>query len=144
MSALATCKAVLWAILFISDDNRLSVLAGDFSDDNLPIELTFLSEPSSVANINSMQFEIETSANTGNLRLQVLAYNFQTQQFEPVANRPLTTTDEPATIFLVGQPEAYLNANHQASFKLQVSAAGPTLLYPWSLSIDQMRWVVER
>lgn len=126
-----------------------------FDDDNFGIAkagLTlFAGEPPaqlivesfvSTGDIISMRFDVVSKVNTAGLNMRIELYNYLTDEYD-VVHDDNATTSETMVQTLAGVPASrYVSGSSTVKAKISWYQTGLTLLWPWSVSVDQVRWIV--
>ena len=126
-----------------SDGVYVRVAAAPANDNQTPIQIsleadTMFLEPSSIT------FQLEHSANTPNLEIEIMAFNFQTSDFELLDNGSVELQDNAVTASVTENADRFVNATGRMIFLLSYKATGSTLFFPWSANLDQVQWTVQR
>jgi hypothetical protein len=125
--------------LSASDDNRLVLRPGvTFSSMQAPIEVYFIGTVG--VNIAELEVLLETSATSANISQQIEIFNFQTCVFEDLGTTGLTPQDAFQGGQPVGEMSPYISSG-QVWIRASYRQTGPVFLYPWSVRIDQVRFV---
>ena len=95
------------------------------------------------SNTADLTFALEANANTPNISQFVDAFNWNTGQFDEVSVQPVSFNNDSA-IEVDLAPELYVQAGTgEVLNRVGFRQTGFTLLFPWSVSIDQFVWIVE-
>jgi WD40 repeat protein len=129
--------------LYESDDSRLSVRAGIILDTSEPPVWLELEGTSPTASPEALRFTLEARAVTSGLAQEIELYNYVTESYEEIDQRQATTEDSVATVFVTGDPSRFVDPETLAMrARLTWKPAGPILLWPFDIGIDQAVWAV--
>ena len=128
------------ASILRSDDVSYDVQPG-FTLNNLeaPIWLEFTGELNELN--NDMRFEIESQANTPGVAMTLELLNHITGSYEEV----LTTSESfNSDTVVIADPSGnfspFVDSNGQVQSRVGWRAIGFTLLFPWTVQVDHVRW----
>ncbi len=127
-----------------SDDCYLKFNPGiTLSSSEPPVWLEFLGTLPSDSP-TSLIVTLEASANTVGLRQTIDAFNWNTGQYEQVDARAAAfNNDLVVTVDLTANIADYVGSGNGAiKTRTGWRPSGPTLLYPWTVRIDQVVWKV--
>jgi hypothetical protein len=127
--------------LLFSDDQRLILqpfVVLNQGEPPVQLELEGTLSGSPVA----LGFRLEGHVSVGNLTQQILMYNFSTNQWDLIDSRPASVTETVLDV-QVSNPASYVEpGTRRVRALLTWKPAGPVLVYPWQVRIDQAVWLV--
>ena len=127
------------ASLTSSDDDRLLIRPGvTFTTMQAPIEVYLIGNVG--VNLAELEIYLETSAVPG-ISQTLEIFNYQTCLFEDLGTKALTGLDSVQS----GQPAGELSnytSSGQTWIRVTYRQTGPVVAYPWTVRIDQARFVV--
>ena len=130
---------------FDSDDSYLKFKPGiTLNNSEPPVWLEFEGTLPSDAP-TSLSVTLEAQANTLGLTQTIDMFNWNSGQYESVDSRAATfNTDSVATVNLTASISDYVQSGTgTVKTRMGWRATGPVLLYPWTVSIDQVIWSVQ-
>ena len=93
----------------------------------------------------SLSFALEAKGNTVGLLQTIEMYDFDTGDFEEIDSRAATTSDTVVQILAPGDQQRFVESGSGiVKTRLAWRAQGPVVLYPWTVSLDQVIWTVNR
>lgn len=88
--------------------------------------------------IVGLGFDLVAKANTGGLSQRVELFNFSTGQWVPLGTASATTTDSLQSVAVASSPANYVQpGTGLVRARVLWYRTGLTLLWPWSVSVDQ-------
>ncbi len=130
---------------FDSDDSYLKFKPGiTLNSSEPPVWLEFVGTLPSDAP-TTLSVTLESQANTLGLTQTIDMFNWNLGRYEPVDSRAASfNTDSVATADLSASISDYVQAGSgTVKARMGFRATGPVLLYPWTVSIDQVIWSVQ-
>jgi choice-of-anchor B domain-containing protein len=129
------------ASLAADDGNRLTLSPGiTLSTSQAPIEFFIEAKADSTTPLK-LDMKVDSRASSANIRQQVEFYNFQTNAYEVVNTRNLTTSDTTVTITPAGNLNRFVAADKTVRARFKFSQTGPVLGFPWTTGVDQAAWI---
>jgi hypothetical protein len=129
------------ASLAADDGNRLMLSPGiTLSTSQAPIEFFIEAKADSTTPLK-LDMKVDSRASSANIRQQVEFYNFQTNAYEVVNTRNLTTSDTTVTITPAGNLNRFVAADKTVRARFKFSQTGPVLGFPWTTGVDQAAWI---
>lgn len=127
--------------LLFSDDQRVVMQPFVVLNQNEPpvqLELESTLSRSTAA----LGFRLEGHVSVGNLTQQIMMYNFTTNQWDLIDSRAASVTETVLDV-QVSNPASYIEpGTRRVRVLLAWKSAGPVLIYPWQVRIDQAVWLV--
>ncbi len=127
--------------LLFSDDQRVImqpfvVLNQGEPPVQLELQRTLSGSPTALG------FRLEGHVSVGNLTQEILVYNFTTNRWDLIDSRPASVTETVVDV-QVSNPASYVEpGTGRVRALLTWKPAGPVLVYPWQVRIDQAVWLV--
>lgn len=106
-----------------------------------PIDLTFTGTTTLLAP-SSMTVRLETRASSPNIEQRVRLFNFVTNAFEDVNTSNLATTDNVLDIVISSNAARFVSATGEVRARVTYKQVGPVVSLPWTVSIDQLNWII--
>lgn len=124
-----------------SDDQYVSFFP-EFNAGNSPtVRVSFDSVLTTDTNINDLSLTIESRVNSPNLEQLILVFNWNKNSFETFDVREASFgLDSSVTLDLSDRIADFVGQNKEVRCRTRVNANGPTLIFPWQYSVDQIVW----
>ena len=91
----------------------------------------------------SLSFKIESHADTVGIGKSIEFYNYLSGSYEMVHSAAETTADSVVAIQVDGDISRFVESGTgQLKVRLGWLTQGPVLLFPWTISLDQLNWTV--
>ncbi|MCH8978995.1 MAG: hypothetical protein IH945_07100 [Armatimonadetes bacterium] len=94
------------------------------------------------ATIDALRFDLVAKVNTPGLSQRIEAFNFSTSQWVVLNEVPATTTDSTVTSVTANPSDFVDPVNLIIRMKVSWYKTGFTLLWPWTVSVDQVHWII--
>lgn len=92
---------------------------------------------------NELTFQLESGANTPGLEMHVDFYNYQLEAYEPMFVSSESVGDSPIVIKTTGDLSRFVEpGTGKIETRIGWRAQLPVLLFPWTISVDQVVWTV--
>ena len=88
-----------------------------------------------------IRFDVTARVNTPGLNQRVEFWNFITNSWDTVSDGPATTSDS-TTFSFAAVPAFYVDGSLVLRAKVSWYRTGFTLLWPWTVTVDQVHWVI--
>lgn len=86
---------------------------------------------------------VRSSSNSGSIRQTIEWFDFVENRYILVDARVLSTSFSDATVsFGYQNADRFVSPNGSVRIRVSMRAVGPTLVYPWEIRIDQIKWVI--
>jgi hypothetical protein len=107
-----------------------------------PVWLEFRST-SLTADPSTLSFAIEAAANTTGLVQRIEVFDYGVGAWQLADTRVASTADVTTTVVLAGDLSRFI-FDESGEMKARVSwkAEGPVFLFPWTIRLDQVQWIV--
>ncbi|MCH7944881.1 MAG: hypothetical protein IIC73_02540 [Armatimonadetes bacterium] len=96
----------------------------------------------SSTNVIGIRFDVVAKVNTPGLNQRVELWNFTTGTWDTLSDGPATTTDSTVLSFATVANDYVAGAPAVVRAKVSWYQTGLTLLWPWTVSVDRVHWVV--
>jgi hypothetical protein len=131
--------------LLSSDDASVNVRAGLVLFPSEPPAQVIVTATSSVEDPRGLSLIVESRTNTPGLARRIELFNFVTQQFETLDVSPATTSDATVEVAASGDVARFVEPGTRSlRAKVAFVRTGLTLLYPWTVSLDQVVFKVTK
>ena len=129
--------------LLASDDDRFILRPGvTFSTAQDPIELT-VEATSPRTTTPLLGFQVEWNCSSPAIRLTMELYNYATGVYDTVETHPSQTADMVQRVNATINADDHIEPGTQAiKARIAFKATGPVFAYPWTASIDRVRWIL--
>lgn len=88
-----------------------------------------------------IRFDVDSKVNTTGLEVRLYLYNWFTDEYDLIKTAPATRAD--SMVSGVTQfPILYVNEDSEIKAKVSFFRTGPIMVWPWTVSVDQTRWLV--
>jgi Tol biopolymer transport system component len=125
-----------------SNDVRLELRPGvTLISNQAAIEIHFAGQVGE--NVADLEMFIESSASTANISQRIEFFNYETCLFDDLGSKTLTLIDGTHGAQPNGEMRPYINGG-QVWARVQYRAVGPVLIYPYTVRIDQVRFVASQ
>ncbi len=107
-----------------------------------PVEVSF-EATSPTSSLTNLTFRVESKVNTAGIQQVIDLYNFSTNAWVTVDVRTLPTSDAVVEVSAPGNASDFVQSG-TGTLRARVSwkPLNLTLIYPWVVSVDQVRWVI--
>ncbi|MEM4407647.1 MAG: S8 family serine peptidase [Candidatus Caldarchaeum sp.] len=107
-----------------------------------PVEVLF-EATSPTTSLTELKFRIEGNVNTAGIQQTIELYNFSTNSWVTADIRALPTSDNVVEIIAPGSASQFVQSG-TGTLRARVSwkPLNLTLIYPWVVSVDQVRWTI--
>lgn len=129
------------ASLAANDDDFFVARAGFvLSATEAPVQLR-VDAVAPVGAVASLEFMAVSKVNTSGLSQRIELFNWSTGQYESVGVAVSTTAESTQTVVATGDLSRFVQPGTRAiRAKVSWFRTGLTLLFPWTVSVDQVRW----
>ena len=126
-----------------SDDSYLEVRpTSDLPSKEPPVWIEFEGS-SPLESPATFVFRLETKVNTINLCQKIELFNFNTTNYELVETSDAGLNDDSITVVLNGNVSRFVDAKTKTvKARLAWSPVGLVTHFPWTVSIDQVAWII--
>jgi WD40 repeat protein len=112
-----------------------------FSQSEAPVVL-ILSGQANSASASRLSFKITSAASDPSIRQDIELYNFNSNLWEQVDSRLITTSDARMEVTITTAPSRFINgATREVRSRLSYRQVGPVATYPWQVRLDQAFWI---
>jgi hypothetical protein len=94
----------------------------------------------------SLAVTVEASANTLGIQQTIDMYNWQTNQYQQVDSRTASVnSDSVAVVDLTPSMNQFIqNGTGAVRTRIGWKSVGPIVLFPWTICIDRVGWIVSQ
>ena len=130
--------------LFDSDDNSMLVRPWiTLTRAEAPVQI-ILDGTATTDTPAELGFLLESRVSISNLTQKIELFNYVAGAWEEVDFRAATTDDSIVHVLISDNPGRFITPNAlQMMAKVSFKAAGPTVSYPWTVSIDRANWTIQ-
>ena len=123
-----------------SDNHYLRILATQPADNVAPVDLIF-ETATSVLQPNSLFLDVESAADTTNLRQVIQALDYVTGEFELLSNQALPLQDNLVRADFGDSPSRFVRSSDgRITVRISYQPSGPVLMFPWRVRMDSLGW----
>ena len=124
-----------------SDDQYIRFFPEPNLNGNPRIRVSFDSVLTTDTNIENLSLTVESHTNSTNLTQTIFVFNWTTGLFESVDFRDASfDIDATITLDLSDRIADFVGPNNEVRCRTRVANSGPTLIFPWQYSVDQLIW----
>jgi hypothetical protein len=127
--------------LWFDDSSYMTAKAGLVLFPSEPPAQLVVETFSPTQNPAGLRFDVNAKVNTPGLAMRIELFNFSTNQYVQVWQGAATMSDQSAIGFATTPPQ-YVSSGGLLRAKVSFLRTGLTLLYPWTASVDMVRWTV--
>jgi len=128
-----------------SDDVRLNVLAAVSDPPTTEPKVSVLCLGNAVdTEFNTLKIQLEGLANSPNLLQSIEIFDHFANDFEEVEMQDIELEEGQIEVVLTDNPTRFVTpGSGQIITRLNFQPQGPVILFPWSIGIDKLNWVLE-
>jgi hypothetical protein len=128
--------------LWFDDQSYLLGQAVSDVDRNTPPVMLVAETFAPSQNITSLRIDVDAKVNTPGLSMRIQLFNFTTGQYVTVYEAPTGTSDVRGIGFATVPTEFVQSGTGLLRTRTSFFRTGITLVFPWTVSVDQVQWIV--